>query len=661
MMNKSILVTGAAGFIGSFLCEALIENGYSIVGVDNFFRGKLENIRHLINDNFLLEELDLSLSENVGRLTAIILTHNIETVFHLAAINGTKYFYEQPHFVFEQNIKMTQNVLAAIENTSVKYIIYTSSSEVYGEPLRLPTDEEQPILLDVHSDRDSYASSKSFGDFYITLFAKQHNLSCLILRVFNLYGERMVDTTYGQVVPEFIHHLLQEDEGKQFPLLGDGSQTRSFCYIKDAVWIMRSLMAKHITGIVNVGYDEEITILELAEVMHRIEGRKLNPQFLHGHPYDHERRRPDIRYLMSLLPEIKFTPLELGLKKTIDFYKEKRIIDQQQKSQFNLRRLSTNPILRPNPDHPWETSAVFNSGTIYLENKVHFVYRAITSEGKSVLGYASSHNGITIDERLNNPIYMKNQSRFYEEMGLSFSAFSYQSGNSWCGYEDPRLTHIEDRIYMTYTAFDARRPPSVELTSIHVDDFLNRDWKWQKPFCISPLNEMHKNWVIFPEKINGKYAILHSLSPKILVEYVDCLTRPNLSIKSHYYPKSRLGTWDNWVRGVGPPPIKTKDGWLVLYHAMDNTDPNKYKLGAMLLDLADPRRILYRLSHPILEPSQPYENEGFKQGVIYACGAVVIKNRLFVYYGAADTVLCAACIDLNLFLSVMKHTRHAEL
>lgn len=317
-MNKNILITGAAGFIGSFLCEELVANGYSIIGIDNFFRGNIKNIGHLSNNkNFLLEKLDLSLSENINRVKELITDNNIHTVFHLAAINGTQYFYDRPLFVLDQNVKITQNLLAAIENTPVNYIIYTSSSEIYSDANVIPTNEQQPILLNAAADRDSYAASKALGDFYVRLFSQQHHLSCLILRVFNLYGERMVGTRYGQVIPEFIHRLLFEDT---FTIIGDGTNTRSFCYIDDAVGAMKELMERKTKGIVNIGNNHETTILDLAKLIHQISNRSFNPTFLPKRTDDHQRRCPDITYLKSLLPEFKLTSLKTGLEKIMAYY-----------------------------------------------------------------------------------------------------------------------------------------------------------------------------------------------------------------------------------------------------------------------------------------------------------------------------------------------------
>ncbi len=317
-MKKNILVTGAAGFIGSFLCEALVACGYNVVGIDNFFRGSAANLSTLSPPHFILEELDLSAAKHIQPLQKILRHHRIEIVFHLAAINGTQYFYDQPLFVFDQNIKITQNLLAAIESTGVNYLIYSSSSEVYGDPLIIPTDEKHPIMLNISSDRDSYAASKAAADFYVRLFAQHHHMSCLILRIFNLYGERMVGTKYGQVVAEFVTRMLHEE---RFTLIGDGSQTRSFCYVKDAIWIIKQLMEKNITGLVNVGSAAEISILKLAQLLHALEHRPFDPVFLPPRAGDHQRRQPNISYLHALVPNIVFTPLESGLEKVIEYYR----------------------------------------------------------------------------------------------------------------------------------------------------------------------------------------------------------------------------------------------------------------------------------------------------------------------------------------------------
>ena len=314
-----------------------------------------------------------------------------------------------------------------------------------------------------------------------------------------------------------------------------------------------------------------------------------------------------------------------------------------------LKRHHANPILKPKSGNNWENDATFNPAAIHLDNKIHLIYRAIGTNGISVFGYASSRDGVNIDQRLDYPIFaLENPLEIAKEQA-SF-ANPYVSGGSWAGCEDPRLTQIGDRIYMTYVMFDGCNPPGVGMTSISVSDFLNKIWKWKKPMFISKPGEIQKNWMVFPEKINGKYAVLHSITPNISIEYVDSLEDDNLIIESMKKPGRDEHRWDNIVRGAGSPPLKTKHGWLVLYHAMDKRDPNKYKVGAMLLDYNDPTKILHRSKYPILEPIAHYENFGAKAGVVYVCGAVIKDETLLVYYGGADSVVCVASENLDEFL-----------
>jgi UDP-glucuronate decarboxylase len=318
-MSATVLVTGAAGFLGSFLCESLIFKGYSVVGIDNFFRGKVENLSAVASDpHFSIVELDLADSNNKFELSRLIRENSVKNIFHLAAINGTQHFYDHSAFVLDQNVKITMNLMESIAGSEVQNFIYTSSSEVYGEPMILPTPEHHPILVVAEADRDCYAVSKAVGDFYTRLYANKYGINHLILRIFNLFGERMVDNKYGQVVPEFTRRMLFEDE---FSIIGDGSQTRSFCYVRDATEAMVRLMEIRASGIVNLGNDEEITILELAQRLHILAGRKFFPVFLPGRANDHKRRRPDIKKLRELLPDLEFSDLDSGLQRVISYYK----------------------------------------------------------------------------------------------------------------------------------------------------------------------------------------------------------------------------------------------------------------------------------------------------------------------------------------------------
>jgi nucleoside-diphosphate-sugar epimerase len=308
------LVTGAAGFLGSFLSEELLSHGYTVVGVDNFFRGKKEYVPH--HEQFSFHELDLV--QEPEQLLQLISKEKPELVFHYAAINGTKYFYDIPYKVINDNVRMTQHVLEACKNSSVRKIIYASSSETYGEPMEIPTPETHPILLNIHTNRDSYASSKAINDFYVKLFAQQHGLHYLILRIFNTYGPHMDTSEYGQVIPEFIAKMFQQDT---FTIIGDGSQTRSFCYVSDHTRLVRTLAENVSNEIVNVGNDKETRIIDVAKTLHDIANKEFKPHFLPPREYDHARRQPDITKLIKLTQDHPCISLKEGLKKTLDDFK----------------------------------------------------------------------------------------------------------------------------------------------------------------------------------------------------------------------------------------------------------------------------------------------------------------------------------------------------
>jgi len=284
----------------------------------------------------------------------------------------------------------------------------------------------------------------------------------------------------------------------------------------------------------------------------------------------------------------------------------------------------------------------FNPGAVYLDGRIHLLYRAIGEDWVSRLGYASSQDGFTISERLDKPVY----EHVTEAAGYGSGPLASPSGGSFAGVEDPRLVYIEedDKLYMTYTLYDGYNI-MVALNSIAAGDFLERNWRWGRPRIISPPSEHHKNWILFPRKIDGRYAILHSLSPIIQIEYLTSLEIPDgLHISSRY--DSGIAVWRRgWelrVRGAAAPPIETEEGWLLLYHAIDEREPEKYKVGALLLDSRDPGRVLAAASSPVLEPTEVYEYRGFKPGVVYVTGAIARGDDLFVYYGAADNYVCVA-------------------
>lgn len=327
-----------------------------------------------------------------------------------------------------------------------------------------------------------------------------------------------------------------------------------------------------------------------------------------------------------------------------------------------VERSENNPILSPQSFNEWESQGTFNPAAWHDETgTAHILYRAVGSDGVSRLGYAKSLDGVHFD-RLPYPVYSMENIRSIDKFGreheLRFDPVLYPSGGSYGGAEDPRIVAIDDRLYVSSSAFDGWDFIRIAIFSISKKDFIQHKWKWSKLMLISPEGTISKNWVLFPEKIQGKFAILHSLVPEIQVDYVDeleDLSRGKVSIKSRFdgveWRKERPG-WDTWLRGAGAPPIKTSAGWLVFYHAIDKREPHKYKLGAYILDYKNPKKILARAPDPILVPDMWYENDG-KPGVVYVCGAVIEKGILYIYYGGGDKYACVAKIDSGEFINWM--------
>ncbi len=324
---------------------------------------------------------------------------------------------------------------------------------------------------------------------------------------------------------------------------------------------------------------------------------------------------------------------------------------------LDLKRSKHNPIIEPAPHSYWESKATFNPTALYHGGKVHIIYRAIGENDVSVLGYARSHDGHSIEKDSKDIAYY---SKGIPVVSKKTIPIIYSSGGGWGGgCEDPRLTLLGEQVYLIYTSFDGWGSVRMAMTSITLDDFISKRWNWREPVLISPPGEIHKNWVIFPEKINGKYAILHNISPSIMVDYFDSLDElgGDTFIHSIHQGSPLWGYRDRLIRGVGPSPLKTKYGWLVLYHKMEAHDSHRYKLWAMILDATDPTKILYNSNQPILEPDEWYENEGYKSGVVYSCGAVIKDGELFVYYGGADKVSCVATANLDAFLKELMHSK----
>ncbi len=289
---------------------------------------------------------------------------------------------------------------------------------------------------------------------------------------------------------------------------------------------------------------------------------------------------------------------------------------------FQLERYPGNPILRPNPLHDWESLNVFNAGAIFHNGLFHLLYRAQGRDYISYIGYAASEDGYHWN-RLEQPVF--SPATEYERRGV----------------EDPRLTFLEGKFYMTYTGYS----PLGVRASLAVSDNLIA-WKDRR---IMLENEDNKDTAIFPEKIGGRYCLLHRREPDIWLAYSTDL----LHWTDHQVIMRPVGkTWQHKKIGISGTPEKTEAGWLLIYHAVDET--NVYRLGAALLDLQDPSKVLRRLEEPILEPRETWEMRGDVPNVCFSCGQVVKDGVLYVYYGGADRVMAVATCPMSAIMNALR-------
>ncbi len=323
-----------------------------------------------------------------------------------------------------------------------------------------------------------------------------------------------------------------------------------------------------------------------------------------------------------------------------------------------LQRYKKNPILVPNEANWWESKAVFNCAILHYENKFHMLYRAIGEYERYIsrIGYASSTDGYSFAR--SNHIALEPM-QDYEQYGI----------------EDPRMVEIDNQVYITYVILSAYVTDGaiVEASTAlaTTTDFL----KYTRLGVITTKGSNNKDVVLFPEKMSqqqqssvlsssssnntdgaGKYFFLHRPSGWIGSKYG--VNKPSIwlgegnaltNFEKHTLLLKPEEDWEELKVGAGPPPIKTRTGWLVIYHGVSRD--KVYRAGAALLDLHDPSKIIGRTKTPILEPKEPYEKFGDVSSVVFPTGACVVDNdKLFVYYGGADKVCCLATADLNYLL-----------
>jgi predicted GH43/DUF377 family glycosyl hydrolase len=309
---------------------------------------------------------------------------------------------------------------------------------------------------------------------------------------------------------------------------------------------------------------------------------------------------------------------------------------------WHFKRFPQNPIISPKPENLWEAKATFNPAVISIGDKTHILYRTLSSDNTSFIGYAMTKNGVDIYERLSNPVYSPRE---------DFEMKKIANGNSGC--EDPRLTQIGKTIYMCYTAYDSIGPPRVAVSSISEKDFLAKKWNWEKPILITPKGFDDKDTCLFPEKLKEGYFVLHRVGNEICGDYLHSLDFANESVKKCIrLIGPRNNRWDSAKVGITAPPIKTKYGWLLLYHGVSKSH-STYRVGALLLSLKDPAIILARSTDTIFEPVEEYEKIGIVNNVVFPCGMVVRKGLLYIYYGGADKVVGVATMKLDIILKAL--------
>ncbi len=286
-------------------------------------------------------------------------------------------------------------------------------------------------------------------------------------------------------------------------------------------------------------------------------------------------------------------------------------------------RFGDSPLLSPTKNR-FEELAVFNPAALRVEDVTHIFYRAMSTDNTSYVGYASSRDNITIDTRLDGPIYVPR---------IPYEMKNIENGNSGC--EDPRVTLMGDRVYMFYTAYNGTNTPRVAATSIALDDLKKKNWNWAPPCLITDPRLDDKDACLFPEKIDGSYAVMHRVYSHVCLDYIPSLDfcENTLGTSTPIFGP-RPGMWDAERIGIAAPPIRTDAGWLLLYHGFA---PDKiYRLGAALLDLDNPHIVKARTADFIFEPKRWFEREGIVKNVIFPCGLVQDGDRLFIYYGGAD-------------------------
>lgn len=305
--QKKALVAGGAGFVGSHLCEYLLDRGYQVAAMDNLVTGQRKNIEHLLKRG--LNWLDSNL------ITAHPLNEEFDEIYNLASPASPADFEMMPIFILKTAALGHMNMLE-MGRTFGCPVLFASTSEVYGDPLEHPQKETYLGNVNTVGVRGCYDEAKRFGEALSVAYQREHKVPIRIARIFNTYGPRMRPED-GRIVPNFAAQSLR---GESLTIHGDGQQTRSFCFVSDLVEGLFRLMQSQETTPVNLGNPDERTVLEMADLINQHTGNKAPHRFVPAPPDDPRRRCPDISKAKKVLGWEPKISLRDGLNQTMDFF-----------------------------------------------------------------------------------------------------------------------------------------------------------------------------------------------------------------------------------------------------------------------------------------------------------------------------------------------------
>ena len=310
MVTMNIVITGGSGFVGSYLCEKLVNDGHKIIVIDNLLTGSTKNINELLdNENFSFIEQDVQ--------DHIEIEDKVDYVLHFASAASPKAYTEHPVNTLKAGSVGTINTLGLAKKHSAEYLL-ASTSEVYGDPLISPQNEEYWGNVNPNGERSMYDEAKRFAEAAVATYSRSYGLKTKIVRIFNTYGPRM-QLNDGRVVTNFIVQALRNEN---ITIYGDGTQTRSFSYVEDTVAGIISLMNSTEYDVFNIGNPNEMTVGQLAEKIIKLTDSTSEIKYLELPNDDPKQRKPDITKAKTKLNWEPKVNLDEGLAKTITWVEE---------------------------------------------------------------------------------------------------------------------------------------------------------------------------------------------------------------------------------------------------------------------------------------------------------------------------------------------------